>query len=125
MALLAVGGGTLTVGQDVIGERAAVTTAAAVALDAVLFTVGTLIGLAAAVGVPYLMVVRRRDRARHRLPVWLLPVVAPMVSAALGPLLVPHLPAGSGARRAARVLRHVRRSACWPRWSCCRWSSPG
>lgn len=88
MALLAVGIGTLTVGQDVIGEPAAVATAAT------LFGAGTLIGLAAAVVVPYLMVVRHKVAPGAASPVWLLPVVAPMVSASLGPLLVPHLPAG-------------------------------
>lgn len=88
MALLAVGGGALTVGRDWIGVRAAV------ALDAVLFTAGTAVALAAAVAVPYLMAVRHRVRASQATPVWLLPLVAPMVSAALGPLLVPHLPAG-------------------------------
>ncbi|WP_282701624.1 TDT family transporter [Streptomyces sp. CC219B] len=88
MALLAVGGGALTVGRDWIGTRAAV------ALDVVLFTTGTAVGLAAAVAVPYLMAVRHRVDAGQATPVWLLPLVAPMVSAALGPLLVPHLPAG-------------------------------
>ncbi|MEV6484697.1 TDT family transporter [Streptomyces sp. NPDC051576] len=88
MALLAVGGGTLVVGQDWIGLRAAVV------LDAVLFAVGTVVGLAAAVAVPYLMAVRHHVHPSEATPVWLLPVVAPMVSAALGPLLVPHLPAG-------------------------------
>ncbi|MDQ1071999.1 TDT family transporter [Streptomyces canus] len=88
MALLAVGGGALTVGRYWIG------TTAAVALDAVLFTAGTAVGLAAAITVPYLMAVRQKAEPRHATPVWLLPLVAPMVSAALGPLLVPHLPAG-------------------------------
>ncbi|MFJ4203221.1 TDT family transporter [Streptomyces sviceus] len=88
MALLAVGGGTLTVGRDWIG------TPAAVAVDAVLFIAGTAVGLAAAVVVPYLMAVRQRAEPRQATPVWLLPLVAPMVSAALGPLLVPYLPAG-------------------------------
>ncbi|MFD7880114.1 TDT family transporter [Streptomyces sp. NPDC059766] len=88
MALLAVGGGAVTVGRDVIG------TGAAVALDTVLFTAGTVVGLAAAVAVPYLMAVHHRIEPGQATPVWLLPVVAPMVSAALGPLLVPHLPAG-------------------------------
>ncbi|MEK0100406.1 C4-dicarboxylate ABC transporter, partial [Streptomyces sp. A475] len=87
-ALLAVGGGTLLVGQDWIGTRAAV------ALDTVLFPAGTVIGLAAAVAVPYLMVARHRLEPGQASPVWLLPVVAPMVSAAVGPLLVPHLPSG-------------------------------
>jgi tellurite resistance protein TehA-like permease len=40
------------------------------------------------------MAVRHRVEPGQATPVWLLPVVAPMVSAALGPLLVPHLPAG-------------------------------
>lgn len=88
MALLAVGGGALTVGRDWIGLQTAV------ALDFVLFTAGTVVGLAAAVTVPYLMAVRHRVVPEQATPVWLLPVVAPMVSAALGPLLVPHLPEG-------------------------------
>ncbi|MBV7695399.1 TDT family transporter [Streptomyces sp. TRM70350] len=88
MALLAVGGGTITVGRDWIG------TGAAVALDAVLFTAGTVLGLAAAVAVPYLMAVHHRPDPGQATPVWLLPLVAPMVSAALGPLLVPYLPPG-------------------------------
>ncbi|WP_371615077.1 TDT family transporter [Streptomyces sp. NBC_00454] len=88
MALLAVGGGTLIVGKDLIGLPAAV------AVDTVLFTAGTAIGLLAAAGIPYLMVVRHKVEAHQATPVWLLPVVAPMVSAALGPLLIPHLAAG-------------------------------
>ncbi|MFF7238741.1 TDT family transporter [Streptomyces collinus] len=88
MALLAVGGGAVTVGRDWIGVRAAV------ALDWVLFPAGTLIGLAASVAVPYLMAVHHRVRAAEATPAWLLPLVAPMVSAAVGPLLVPHLPPG-------------------------------
>lgn len=88
MALLAVGGGALLVGEDWIG------TSAAVALDTALFVAGTVIGLAAAVAIPYLMVVKHRIEPGQASPVWLLPLVAPMVSAALGPLLVPHLPAG-------------------------------
>ncbi|MHC0428592.1 TDT family transporter [Streptomyces sp. O3] len=88
MALLAVGGGTLSVGRDLIGARAAL------AADAVLFTAGTLTGLLAAAAIPYLMVTRHTIDAGTATPVWLLPVVAPMVSAAQGPLLLPHLPAG-------------------------------
>ncbi|MBZ6138581.1 MULTISPECIES: TDT family transporter [Streptomyces] len=88
MALLAVGGGAQAVGRDWIG------TPAAVALDAVLFTAGTAVGLAAAVAVPYLMAVRHRVTADEASPVWLLPLVAPMVSAAVGPPLVGHLPPG-------------------------------
>lgn len=88
MALLAVGAGTLAVGREVIGEPAAL------AAGAVLWILGTLLGLAAAVAVPYLMVTRHRIDPGSASPVWLLPLVAPMVSAATGPALVPHLPAG-------------------------------
>ncbi|MEU1178428.1 TDT family transporter [Streptomyces sp. NPDC005820] len=86
MALLAVGGGALTVGRDWIG------TGPSVAVDAVLFVAGTVVALAAAVAVPYLMAVR--PHAAEPTPVWLLPLVAPMVSAASGPALVPYLPPG-------------------------------
>ncbi|OAR27127.1 C4-dicarboxylate ABC transporter [Streptomyces sp. ERV7] len=88
MAFLAVGIATLTVGKDVIGEGAAVPLAWA------LYAMGTATGLAVAVGIPYLMVVRHRVAPGTASPVWLLPVVAPMVSATLGALLVPHLAAG-------------------------------
>jgi C4-dicarboxylate transporter/malic acid transport protein len=88
MALLAVGAGTLTAGRDLVGGHAALTVAAA------LFAVGTAVGLVVAVAVPYLMVVRHKVAPGSASPVWLLPVVAPMVSASFGPLLVPHLPAG-------------------------------
>lgn len=88
MAPLAVGGATVTVGRDWIGTGAAVT------LGALLFVAGTVLALAAAVGVPCLMAVHRRIDRRQATPVWLLPLVAPMVSAAVGPLLVPYLPPG-------------------------------
>ncbi|GGW90668.1 TDT family transporter [Streptomyces chryseus] len=88
MALLAVGGATVTVGGDVVGPPTAL------GAGAVLWCLGTAVGLTAAVAIPYLMVVRHRVEPGSASPVWLLPVVAPMVSAALGPQLVPHLPAG-------------------------------
>ncbi|MEU7056486.1 TDT family transporter [Streptomyces sp. NPDC046197] len=88
MALLAVGAGAQAVGRDWIGTRAAVV------LDAGLFTAGTAVAIAAAVAVPYLLTVRDRVAPLEATPVWLLPVVAPMVSAAVGPALVAHLPAG-------------------------------
>ena len=88
MALLAVGGGALTAGRAWTGDGAALT------VDTVLFAAGTATGLAAAVAVPYLMAVRHRAEAAQATPVWLLPLVAPMVAAAVGPLLVPHLPPG-------------------------------
>ncbi|NNJ06686.1 C4-dicarboxylate ABC transporter [Streptomyces sp. PKU-MA01144] len=94
MALLAVGIGSLTVGGGVIGEHAAVVTAW------VLFAAGTTAGLTAALAVPYLLLTRRRVTAGDASPVWLLPVVAPMVAATLGAMLVGRVPAG-GWRRTA------------------------
>ncbi|MEV0035998.1 TDT family transporter [Streptomyces sp. NPDC050804] len=90
MAPLAVGAATLAVGRDVLGERAAVV------MDAALFGVGTVLGLVFAVAIPYLLVVRRRPAPSEVSPVWLLPVVPPMVSAAVGSSLVPYLPVGQG-----------------------------
>ncbi|UNO39122.1 TDT family transporter [Streptomyces sp. MST-110588] len=88
MALLAVGGGALAVGPGILGERVAV------AVDAVLWSAGTVSGLTVAVTVPYLMITRHRNGPGSAAPAWLLPLVPPLVSAALGPALVPHLPAG-------------------------------
>ncbi|MGW1158352.1 TDT family transporter [Streptomyces sp. NPDC002513] len=88
MALLAVGGGAMVVGRDWIGPGPAVV------LDTVLFTAGSAVGLVVAVTVPYLMVARHRIEPDQAAPVWLLCLVPPMVSAAQGPLLIPHLPAG-------------------------------
>ncbi|MFB7269463.1 TDT family transporter [Streptomyces sp. NPDC056244] len=90
MALLAVGAATLAVGQEVLGQGAAVV------VDAVLFSAGTLLGLLVAVAMPYLLVVLHRPSPAEVSPVWLLPVVPPMVSAAAGPSLLPYLPAGQG-----------------------------
>ncbi|MFF3342250.1 TDT family transporter [Streptomyces flavidovirens] len=88
MALLSVGGATVAVGRDIVGLGAAV------AAGAVLWGVGTAVALAVAVAIPYLMVVRHRVVPGSASPVWLLAVVAPMVSAALGPQIVPRLPEG-------------------------------
>ncbi|CAL9386583.1 TDT family transporter [Streptomyces albus] len=86
MALLAVGGTALSLRVP-----------AAVGIDTVLWAAGTAVGLVATVAVPYLMITRHTLGPDSAGPVWLLPVVAPMVSAALGPPLAGHLPAG-GAR---------------------------
>ncbi|MDI5966953.1 TDT family transporter [Streptantibioticus silvisoli] len=88
MALLAVGAATAAVGGRVVGAHAAVVA------DAVLWSAGTAGGLAVAVGVPYLMITRHEVAPGSAAPAWLLPIVPPMVSAATGPALVAHLPAG-------------------------------
>jgi C4-dicarboxylate transporter/malic acid transport protein len=90
MALIAVGYGTLALGSRLIG------TEAAVAIDLVLWTTGTLYAVLVATGIPYLMITRHRVSALRANPTWLLPVVAPIVAGALGPALIPHLPAALG-----------------------------
>jgi C4-dicarboxylate transporter/malic acid transport protein len=90
MALLTVGAGALLVGKDLIGEDAAVT------LDWVLWTAGTIGGLFTAMTIPYLMFVEHNAEPDAAFGGWLMPVVPPMVSAATGALLIPHLPAGTG-----------------------------
>jgi C4-dicarboxylate transporter/malic acid transport protein len=88
MALLTVGAGALLLGPGLIGAHAALL------IDAVLWPLGTLAGLASALAVPYLMFTRLRAAPDAAFGGWLMPVVPPMVSAATGALLVPHLPAG-------------------------------
>ncbi|MFI6865946.1 TDT family transporter [Nocardia sp. NPDC050406] len=88
MALMTVGAGTLLLGSDVIGMSAAV------AVDWVLWSSGTVLGLLTAVAIPYRMITGQRPQADAAFGGWLMPVVPPMVSAATGALLVPHLPAG-------------------------------
>ncbi|GAA2037167.1 TDT family transporter [Catenulispora yoronensis] len=88
MAMTAVAAGTMIVGRGWIGEGAAL------GLAWPLWLAGTLVGLATAVVVPYLMMTRHELPPGSAAPAWLLPVVPPMVSAATGPQLVPHLAAG-------------------------------
>lgn len=88
MALMTVGAGTLLLGRDVLGLPLAV------GVDAVLWTLGTLTGLAAAAVVPYLMFTRHEVKTDSAFGGWLMPVVPPMVSASTGALLVPYAAAG-------------------------------
>ncbi|WP_199752814.1 TDT family transporter [Actinoplanes sp. ATCC 53533] len=87
MALMTVGAGTLLLGRDWIGEPAAV------AVAVVLWTGGTLLGLAVAVVIPYRLLSRHRPGPETAFGGRLMPVVSPMVSAATGALLVPHVAA--------------------------------
>jgi C4-dicarboxylate transporter/malic acid transport protein len=88
MAMLTVGAGALLVGKDLIGLPAAVT------VDEILWTLGTLGGLASTILIPYLMFTGHRLELKHTLATWLMPIVPPMVSAATGAALIAHLPAG-------------------------------
>ncbi len=88
MALLTVGAGALLLGRWVIGLEAAL------AVDWVLWSLGTVLGLVTACAVPYRMVTRHRFAPDAAFGGWLMPVVPPMVSAATGALLVPYTPTG-------------------------------
>ena len=89
MALMTVGAGTLVLGRDVIGP-------AAVGIDWVLWLAGTALGLVTAVWIPYLMMTRHDIGHGDAFGGWLMPVVPPMVSAATGALLIPHIAPGQG-----------------------------
>ncbi|MGA8211308.1 MAG: TDT family transporter, partial [Nocardioidaceae bacterium] len=88
MALMTVGAGALLVGQPLVGQ------AVAVGIAGALWTTGTLLGLWTAVAVPYQAFTSHDVGTDAAFGGWLMPVVPPMVSAATGPLLLAHLPAG-------------------------------
>ncbi|BEP11715.1 TDT family transporter [Acidothermaceae bacterium B102] len=88
MAVLTVGAGTLLLGRDLIGLRLALD------IDWVLWTIGTVAGLACAAVVPYVAFTRHDNPPDAAFGGWLMPVVPPMVSATTGALLIGHLSAG-------------------------------
>jgi C4-dicarboxylate transporter/malic acid transport protein len=90
MALMTVGVGTILIGRDLIGERLAVN------IDWVLWTAGTVSGLFTAVSIPFLMFTQHSVEPDSAFGGWLMPVVPPMVSAASGALLIPHIGSATG-----------------------------
>ena len=86
-ALTTVGAGTLLLGHGLLGS-------AAVDVDWVLWTTGTVLGLVITCWIPYLMMTRHEIGADAAFGGWLMPVAPPMVSAATGALLIPYAPAG-------------------------------
>ena len=90
MALMTVGAGTLVLGGGLIGP------AAAVSVDWVLWLAGTGLGLVTACWIPYLMMTRHVIGDGDAFGGWLMPVVPPMVSAATGALLIPHVASAQG-----------------------------
>lgn len=90
MALMTVGVGTILVGSDLIGQRLAVN------IDWVLWTAGTVGGLFTAVSIPFLMFTQHSVEPDSAFGGWLMPVVPPMVSAASGALLLPHIHSATG-----------------------------
>jgi C4-dicarboxylate transporter/malic acid transport protein len=90
MALLTVGSGAILIGKDLIGIPLAVE------LDWVLWTAGTVGGLFTAATIPFLMFTQLNVEPDAAFGGWLMPVVPPMVSAAAGALLIPHMQPGTG-----------------------------
>ncbi|WP_455012597.1 TDT family transporter [Mycobacterium antarcticum] len=90
MALMTVGSGAILIGKDLIGERLAVD------LDWILWTAGTLGGLFTALTIPFLMFTQLNVEPDAAFGGWLMPIVPPMVSAASGALLIPHMAPGTG-----------------------------
>jgi C4-dicarboxylate transporter/malic acid transport protein len=88
MAILTVGAGTLLAGSKVIGVGPAVT------IDELLWTIGTALGLACTIAIPYCMFTGPALTLEQVNGGWLMPIVPPMVSAATGAALIAHLPAG-------------------------------
>ncbi|PIE55771.1 MAG: C4-dicarboxylate ABC transporter [Desulfobulbus propionicus] len=88
MALLTVAGGTLLLGPLMLGEKLALQ------LSWLLWFLGTAGGLGSAVIIPYRLFTKFRVRPDSAFGGWLMPVVPPMVSAAIGAMLVPHTPSG-------------------------------
>lgn len=90
MAFMTVGAGAVLVGKDLIGERVAVD------LHWALWTTGTIGGLFTALTIPYLMFTQHNVEPDAAFGGWLMPVVPPMVSAATGAVLIPHMQPGTG-----------------------------
>jgi Voltage-dependent anion channel len=90
MALMTVGAGTLILGRGLLGPGTAV------GIDWVLWLAGTGLGLVTTCWIPFLMMTRHDIGPDAAFGGWLMPVVPPMVSAATGALLIPHLGSAQG-----------------------------
>jgi C4-dicarboxylate transporter/malic acid transport protein len=88
MALLTVGAGTQLVGPQILGPGLAL------AVFGTLWVLGTAMGLATSVWVPFQMITQHDHDRAVALPAWLMPVVPPVVSASTGALLLAHVPSG-------------------------------
>ena len=88
MAALTIAGGTLLLGHNLIGRDLALEIAWG------LWFIGTIAGLCSAVVIPYRLFTIFEVRPDSAFGGWLMPVVPPMVSAAIGAMLVPYAPEG-------------------------------
>ncbi|MGS0679628.1 TDT family transporter [Shewanella sp. 125m-7] len=84
MAMLTIAGGTLLYGAQIMAADTAITLAWS------LWIVGTLLGLVTAVVIPFHLFTHHQVREDAAFGGWLMPVVPPMVSAAIGAMLIPH-----------------------------------
>lgn len=90
MAFLTVGAGALLVASNFLGTRLAID------LDWFLWTIGTVGGMLTAIVIPYRLFTRIEVRHDAAFGGWLMPIVPPMVSAATGALLIPHVASATG-----------------------------
>ncbi|TYQ10319.1 UNVERIFIED_ORG: tellurite resistance protein TehA-like permease [Gordonia westfalica J30] len=88
MAVMTVGTSTLLVGVGVVGRDVAL------GVDVVCWIVGTLGGVVTALVIPYRHLILRRAHIGEAFGGWLMPVVAPMVSASAAAILAGQLVAG-------------------------------
>lgn len=88
MGLMTAGAATALVGRRWLGDGVAIP------VDAVLWSLGTLFGLFTAVAVPYRAITSHEVTDESAFGGWLMPIVPPMVTAATGTVLLPHLPSG-------------------------------
>jgi tellurite resistance protein TehA-like permease len=88
MAMLTVAGGALLLGGNIFGQEFALR------ISWVLWFAGTMTGLGSAIIIPYRLFTLFKVRQDSAFGGWLMPVVPPMVSAAIGAMLVPFTPAG-------------------------------
>lgn len=88
MAILTIAGGFVLLGPDILGQENAINIAW------VLWFLGTAGGLITAVLIPYRLFTHFRVQQDSAFGGWLMPVVPPMVSAAIGALLIPYAPEG-------------------------------
>ncbi|ABV86444.1 TDT family transporter [Shewanella pealeana] len=86
MAMLTVAGGTILFGPEIMASETSITIAWT------LWFIGTLGGIATAVIITFRLFTHYKIRSDAAFGGWLMPVVPPMVSAAIGAMLIPHAP---------------------------------
>ncbi|HMK59629.1 MAG TPA: TDT family transporter [Dissulfurispiraceae bacterium] len=88
MATLTIAGGTLLLGNSILDQEIALR------ITWILWFLGTIAGIGSAITIPYRLFTVFKVRSDSAFGGWLMPVVPPMVSAAIGAMLIPHAPGG-------------------------------